>query len=718
MENKKTTELMSRKSTLKSKLMAAVSMLLVSAIMVSVTTYAWFILSTAPEVKGMSTTVGSNGALEMALVDYSTKGTTLDAVLNSIPTAVGSSSAKVSLKESNKTWGNLVDLSDDTAYGFGSMSKMYPARLNWTGTGADKTVNGRDLLKYAQYGTDGRVAELANATSGIYNGSAFVSDENTYGVRGIGKAVKQAELAGHLSSAKGSYDGQMTTAYNKAVDALNEAAQTIADIALMHALAAKEGAQESYTSAQVNTLNMALTKLEAATAEIKTALRWAVVAEKANGENGEKVELANVTDDMLSSSTAVGTYYAALTALNGKITTAKADTLFTKSGTSFTWKDIENVFETMVGSAKNIMLGGKTVEEVQKLYEQGGVVGWIIENGGVISVEISNGLFANVADFTKDIKSTKTVNVTVKGQKAESSVTAKKSIAGTAYLDELQAKVRAFKFEGEGNEDNFITEYYGYAVDLAFRSNAAGDLQLSGPKARVSSADQTADPALKGDGSTFTVESKLADVDAKAVAALRIVFLDTTSSKVIAVGKLGTATEETSKVVYPVNLYEFTVADNGALEVNDAKPIKNNKILTLEQNKAVALTAVVYMDGDATEYAQQELKGKLNLQFATSADLQPMQYSDYAMAPLTLDPTAVTAQVSQAEAVKVPTVTMNGKTITSGVTWKAEDGKTNVATVNENTGAVTLMGAGEVIITATYKDGSGTHTGSYTLKVS
>ena len=85
MENKKTTELMSRKSTLKSKLMAAVSMLLVSAIMVSVTTYAWFILSTAPEVKGMSTTVGSNGALEMALLDYAKgEGETLDAILGKV----------------------------------------------------------------------------------------------------------------------------------------------------------------------------------------------------------------------------------------------------------------------------------------------------------------------------------------------------------------------------------------------------------------------------------------------------------------------------------------------------------------------------------------------------------------------------------------------------------------------------------------------------------
>ena len=79
MENKKTTELVSRKSTLKSKLMAAVSMLLVSAIMVSVTTYAWFILSTAPEVKGMSTTVGSNGALEMALLNTET-GANMDKI--------------------------------------------------------------------------------------------------------------------------------------------------------------------------------------------------------------------------------------------------------------------------------------------------------------------------------------------------------------------------------------------------------------------------------------------------------------------------------------------------------------------------------------------------------------------------------------------------------------------------------------------------------------
>ena len=66
MESKKTTELRGKKTSVRTKLAAAVAMLLVSTIMLTTTTYAWFVLSTAPEVKGMSTTVGSNGSLEIA----------------------------------------------------------------------------------------------------------------------------------------------------------------------------------------------------------------------------------------------------------------------------------------------------------------------------------------------------------------------------------------------------------------------------------------------------------------------------------------------------------------------------------------------------------------------------------------------------------------------------------------------------------------------------
>ena len=46
-----------RQKDLKSKLMAAICMLLVSSIMMVSTTYAWFTLSTAPEVTGINTAV-------------------------------------------------------------------------------------------------------------------------------------------------------------------------------------------------------------------------------------------------------------------------------------------------------------------------------------------------------------------------------------------------------------------------------------------------------------------------------------------------------------------------------------------------------------------------------------------------------------------------------------------------------------------------------------
>ena len=63
-----------RQRDIKSKLMAAVAMLLVSSIMMVSTTYAWFTLSTAPEVTGITTSVGANGNLEIALLESPERG--------------------------------------------------------------------------------------------------------------------------------------------------------------------------------------------------------------------------------------------------------------------------------------------------------------------------------------------------------------------------------------------------------------------------------------------------------------------------------------------------------------------------------------------------------------------------------------------------------------------------------------------------------------------
>ena len=119
-------EILEMKKGIKAKLMAATSLLLVSAILLSLTTYAWFILSTAPEVTEMQTTAGANGSLEIALQSQGDNGR------KEISGGVGDSASKKgqSIKIANTTWGNIVDLS--SGYGLEQIG-LSPARLNLDG---------------------------------------------------------------------------------------------------------------------------------------------------------------------------------------------------------------------------------------------------------------------------------------------------------------------------------------------------------------------------------------------------------------------------------------------------------------------------------------------------------------------------------------------------------------------------------------------------------
>ena len=164
-------EILEMKKGIKAKLMAATSLLLVSAILLSLTTYAWFILSTAPEVTEMQTTAGANGSLEIAL---QTGGS-----VNDIMDRVGSSSAVGSLKDANGTWGNVVDLSGNY-YGLQGLS-LLPARLNIDASG---NVSKSSPLKMPLFGQDGRISELANLNSMRYDdeNNKYVAGQNNHGV--------------------------------------------------------------------------------------------------------------------------------------------------------------------------------------------------------------------------------------------------------------------------------------------------------------------------------------------------------------------------------------------------------------------------------------------------------------------------------------------------------------------------------------------------------
>lgn len=200
------------------KLMAAISMLLVSAILMCLTSYAWFILSTAPEVSNLKTTAGANGALEIALQSTNEAGNGRA----DITSAVGSSHAVKSAAESNTYWGNVVDLTE--GYGLEHVT-LYPSRLNVTGTqigdGMSYRVATNSILSAAKFGQDGRLVGLEAATKTHYNASGEnagkFTDTSNWGVNVIGFA-KTGDTA---------QDNSYTRAYSRA-NVLAEATQKVA----------------------------------------------------------------------------------------------------------------------------------------------------------------------------------------------------------------------------------------------------------------------------------------------------------------------------------------------------------------------------------------------------------------------------------------------------------------------------------------------------------
>ena len=76
-------------------------------------------------------------------------------------------------------------------------------------------------------------------------------------------------------------------------------------------------------------------------------------------------------------------------------------------------------------------------------------------------------------------------------------------------------------------------------------------------------------------------------------------------------------------------MYLYTLGENGV-----ETKIDNNEIMPLIQNQATALSVLVYLDGnlvgndDVAATASTSMTGKMNLQFASSATLEPMEYAE------------------------------------------------------------------------------------------
>lgn len=231
---------------------AAVALLLVmSMAMMTSASFAWLTISRRPELSGVATNIAANGSLEIALA-------TGDGKTAPGESKVGDSSATEgqSIFNANKTWGNLINLSDP-AYGLDHLA-LRPAQLN---TAALLT---RPLYG-AVYSSDGRITNLTNnygytawiPAEGNKPAHFGVSDE--VGVRAISSVKRQQTgFAGDYSDAYSDADIANNTASNTytAITKNQTWMDVLAKLLGIH-MTASLNSEDKYKNATINEEDMA-----------------------------------------------------------------------------------------------------------------------------------------------------------------------------------------------------------------------------------------------------------------------------------------------------------------------------------------------------------------------------------------------------------------------------------------------------------------------------
>ena len=547
-----------RKQDIKSKLMAAIAMLLVSSIMMVSSTYAWFTLSTAPEVTGVSTQVGANGNLEIALLPET-------GLLADIQSNVGDSAKPVEVK--NKTWGNIVDLSNNNYYGSNQIN-LYPAALALTENGAVHTA----ILETPAYGADGRVSELVkNAVTATYDtGDQKFYNNDDSGFRAVGIASGMTDRQLDYRNARSNAASAMAAAKNAAANSLNTKGAALADIAIKKGT---KGDDATFTAADINTLNAIINDLigtdenSGIIGKIEEAYRQYIFAAAASSKSGteDTVYLAvkGMVNDTSKSLTDMVNGLGAeavpnqITTIIGYLAESKANVLAAKEALptvtdaeneTFTWSDIDDALyelanpDTMTVNtipAKDIT----TDESISHLINT-------IGDGITVRMATGGGVYADIADHCGNYNASIVIPEIAYGSLKVENFNARMATATTVtpvYLEQVGTAVEGFGAPtGNTNagQPKPMTEMYGYIIDLAFRTNAADSKLRIQPDAVDRIYDQNANEDTMGNGASMTFKAGPTDFTDDDVLDLmdciRIIFFDPDSGEIYARAKLDT----------------------------------------------------------------------------------------------------------------------------------------------------------------------------------
>lgn len=567
-----------RQRDIKSKLLAAICMLLVSSIMMVSSTYAWFTLSTAPEVTGITTAVGANGNLEMALLPTNGQATSITS---------GAGDSQLGPEARNVTWGNLVDLGDSTIYGLNKIT-LNPSTLNTTTTGDSLAINNDFMLSTPAYGADGRVSDLVEtAVTGTYDKAGSFIPSTQFGVRAVGNASGMTDRQLSYRSALSAGNTAMAQAKNAVIKTLTNNGAALADLAIKRGL----NADATYSGTEILPLKTMVDELQAdngALAYIETAYMQYILAYAASSLNtaGDAawstvktaVEASDAT--LASVQSALGTalgadfvlpdfiangiqkYQATVTA----VATASSNLpTITESKTDYVWAEFSDALNSLMDSSKmtiNDMTVAKVKEDEQALMDS------YTSTGSLILVMPSeSGVFADIADQCGDYQATLKLTITYKGLTLTGVTSTMKTDTSVepSYLATLAANVQNKTPEGTSTT-NPISDFYGFVIDLAFKTNATNsNLLLQVDAADRIYSDNSNDETM-GHGSTMTFASTTSDFNndqlKKLMGAIRVVFFDPARGVILAKAKLDVANAEPGAdgMTAKLYLYEGTAA--------------------------------------------------------------------------------------------------------------------------------------------------------------
>lgn len=647
----------------KKKLMGAVCMLLVASIMVVSSTYAWFTLSTAPEITGISTSVGANGNLEMALLNTDTYGD-----MTTIKSAVGDSSAVAgkSVTESNITWGNLVNL-DDQSYGLDQI-KLMPAALSVQEAGAGSyKVDLTTLLGTPVYGADGRVVDISGKTyTGTWNATAdswaYSAAKTEYGVRAIGANDNLTAQKAGLLTAKSDYNKALTAAKSIIQNALTTNGQNLASAVTTLAMNSTEATisteqqvaiQAMVTAAddalkQINLAYIAVLKAAATTLDSQTSYTEAITALK--GIDTYAGAVAVLQDKGV-------TIPSALTPAADELTTQKAAVTAAQTALGEETPDYKTALTKLVDTTKVTINGynatAKSGEDAKNLMVTDGegkttinptfMTAVITDGGAMVEMPDGSGVFAYIGSVAGNYAAA--TQVTIENFKGLTLTDMPATIKTTATVDTaVSTALNGVTANGVQSGNVSLSNTYGYALDMAFRTNAASSyLKLQTAAAQRVYSDGTSE-ATQGGGSTMTFKAdtdntnKAVLKEAQVVSlmqAIRVAFIDPEVGTLYGIATLeNITTGDDGSMKGELKLNNVSNLDTAAktFELNTRVPNEGEeaKLMDLEQNTAKKLTVLVYLDGHGVDNgdvanAASSMTGTLNLQFSSSAKLQPME---------------------------------------------------------------------------------------------